>query len=136
MMFKVLVLQALYNLSDDQAEFQIRDRLSFLRFLGLAPNVPSPDAKTIWLFREHLVQARAIEKLFALFDTRLKASGYLAQGGQIIDRKWAVTHAARHDSGASKTCSTPGIPRSRSGPIRPVARRRTRPRSAVPGSSR
>jgi IS5 family transposase len=85
MMFKVLVLQALYNLSDDQAEFQIRDRLSFLRFLGLAPNVPSPDAKTIWLFREHLVQARAIEKLFALFDTRLKASGYLAQGGQIID---------------------------------------------------
>ena len=85
MMFKVLVLQALYNLSDDQAEFQIRDRLSFLRFLGLTPNVPSPDAKTIWLFREHLVQARAIEKLFALFDARLKASGYLAQGGQIID---------------------------------------------------
>jgi IS5 family transposase len=100
MMFKVLVLQALYNLSDDQAEFQIRDRLSFLRFLGLTPNVPSRDAKTIWLFRKHLVQARAIEKLFALFDTRLKASGYLAQGGQIIDRKWAVTHAARHDSGA------------------------------------
>lgn len=85
MMFKVLVLQALYNLSDDQAEFQIRDRLSFLRFLGLTPNVPSPDAKTIWLFREQLVQARAMGKLFELFDARLKASGYLAQGGQIID---------------------------------------------------
>ena len=85
LMFKVLVLQALYNLSDDQAEFQIRDRLSFMRFLGLAPNAPSLDAKTIWLFREHLVQARAIEKLFALFDARLKEGGYLAQGGQIID---------------------------------------------------
>lgn len=85
LMFKVLVLQALYGLSDDQAEFQIRDRLSFLRFLGLHPNAPSPDAKTIWLFREHLVQARAIEKLFALFDARLKEGGYLAQGGQIID---------------------------------------------------
>ena len=85
MMFKVLVLQALYNLSDDQAEFQIRDRMSFLRFLGLTSIAPSPDAKTIWLFREHLVQARAIEKLCALFDARLKASGYLAQGGQIID---------------------------------------------------
>src|SRR5487761_2028701 len=85
LMFKVLVLQALYNLSDDQAEFQIRDRLSFMRFLGLNPNAPSPDAKTIWLFREHLVQARAIDKLFALFDSRLKAGGYLAQGGQIID---------------------------------------------------
>ena len=85
LMFKVLVLQALYNLSDDQAEFQIRDRLSFMRFLGLTPNAPSPDAKTIWLFREHLMQARAIEKLFALFDARLKEGGYLAQGGQIID---------------------------------------------------
>jgi transposase, IS5 family len=85
LMFKVLVLQALYNLSDDQAEFQIRDRLSFMRFLGLNPNAPSPDAKTIWLFREQLVQARVIEKLFALFAARLKASGYLAQGGQIID---------------------------------------------------
>ena len=48
LMFKVLVLQALYNLSDDQAEFQIRDRLSFMRFLGLNPGVQSPDAKTIW----------------------------------------------------------------------------------------
>lgn len=85
LMFKVLVLQALYNLSDDSAEFQIRDRLSFMRFLGLTPSAPSPDAKTIWLFREQLVQARAIDKLFTQFDARLKAGGYLAQGGQIID---------------------------------------------------
>jgi transposase, IS5 family len=85
LMFKVLVLQALYNLSDDQAEFQIRDRLSFMRFLGLNPGVASPDAKTIWLFREQLVEAKAIDKLFALFDARLKDNGYLAQGGQIID---------------------------------------------------
>lgn len=85
LMFKILVLQALYNLSDDQAEFQIKDRLSFMRFLGLNPGVASPDAKTIWLFREQLVQAKAIDKLFALFDARLRVSGYLAQGGQIID---------------------------------------------------
>jgi len=44
-----------------------------------------PDVKTIWLLREYLVEARAIEKLFALFDARLEASGYMAQGGQIID---------------------------------------------------
>jgi transposase, IS5 family len=85
LMFKVLVLQALYNLSGDQAEFQIRDRLSFMRFLGLNLGVQSPDAKTIWLFREQLAQAKVIDKLFALFDTRLKDSGYLAQGGQILD---------------------------------------------------
>ena len=58
MMFKIMVLQALYSLSDDQAEFQIQDRLSFMRFLGLGLGDRVPDAKTIWLFREHLTQAR------------------------------------------------------------------------------
>ena len=51
LMFKILVLQALYNLSDDQAEFMIQDRLSFMRFLGLGLSDRIPDAKTIWLFR-------------------------------------------------------------------------------------
>ena len=58
MMFKILVLQALYRLSDDQAEFQIKDRLSFMRFLGLGLGDRVPDAKTIWLFREQLTQAQ------------------------------------------------------------------------------
>ncbi len=85
LMFKVLVLQALYSLSDDACEFQIRDRLSFMRFLGLGLGDRVPDAKTIWLFREQLVQAKAIEKLFARFDDALHGAGYLAMGGQIID---------------------------------------------------
>ena len=68
MMFKVLVLQTLYALSDDQAEFQIKDRLSFMRFLGLGLEDRVPDAKTIWLFREQLTRAGAIERLFARFD--------------------------------------------------------------------
>jgi transposase, IS5 family len=84
-MFKVLVLQALYSLSDDQAEFQIQDRLSFIRFLNLGLGDKVPDAKTIWLFREHLVQAGAIENLFARFDRHLSKAGYLAMGGQIVD---------------------------------------------------
>jgi len=86
MMFKILVLQALYSLSDDQAEFQIMDRRTFGRFLGLLDAGDKvPDAKTIWLFREHLVQARAIENLFARFDRHLSKAGYLAMGGQIVD---------------------------------------------------
>ncbi len=64
LMFKVIVMQALYSLSDDQAEFQIEDRLSFMRFLGLGLGDRVPDAKTIWLFREHLTQAPAVENLF------------------------------------------------------------------------
>lgn len=85
MMFRIMVLQALYSLSDDQAEFQIQDRLSFMRFLGLGLGDRVPDAKTIWLFREHLTQARAVENLFARFDKHLTKAGYLAMGGQIVD---------------------------------------------------
>ena len=64
LMFKILVLQSLYNLSDDQTEYQIRDRLSFMRFLGLDLDQRIPDAKTIWLFRETLTQAQVVEGLF------------------------------------------------------------------------
>lgn len=85
LMFKVLVLQALYNLSDDQTEYQIRDRLSFMRFLGLDMEGRVPDAKTVWLFRERLAQAGAFEKLFARFDRHLEEKGLMASGGQIID---------------------------------------------------
>ena len=82
-MFKILVLQALYSLSDDATEFQIKDRLSFQRLLGLDGKVP--DATTVWLFREHLVKAKSIDKLFARFDAALTDRGYLAISGQTID---------------------------------------------------
>lgn len=85
LMFRVLVLQALYNLSDEQTEYQILDRLSFMRFLGLALEDDVPDARTIWLFREQLIKAKAVEKLFAQFDAMLDAHGLSASGGQIID---------------------------------------------------
>src|SRR5437016_11285499 len=49
--FKIVVLQSLHNLSDEQTEYLIRDRLSFMRFLDLELEDPVPDATTIWLFR-------------------------------------------------------------------------------------
>ena len=85
LMFKILVLQALYGLSDPQAEYQIRDRLSFMRFLGLDLGRRVPDEKTIWLFRELLVRAGAIDRLFDRFEAQLEAEGYLAMSGQILD---------------------------------------------------
>ena len=51
-MFKAFVHQHLYSVTDDQIEYQIRDRYSFYRFLGFATSDRIPDAKTIWLFRE------------------------------------------------------------------------------------
>ena len=62
LMFKVLVLQTLYTLSDDQTEYQLKDRLSFMRFVGLALEDRVPDAKTLWLFREQLTRAGAVEQ--------------------------------------------------------------------------
>jgi len=85
LMFKILVLQSLYNLSDDATEYQIRDRLSFMRFLGLPLGDRVPDAKTIWLFREQLTDAGLIEPLFVRFDQYLHANGFAARKGQIID---------------------------------------------------
>ena len=66
LMFRVLVLQTLYTLSDDQTEYQLRDRLSFMRFVGLSLADPVPDAKTIWPFREQLVRAGAFEAVPAV----------------------------------------------------------------------
>ena len=85
LMFKILVLQALYGMSDEQAEYQIQDRLTFMRFLGLGLGDKVPDYSTIWRFREALVAAGAIEALFARFDADLKDRGYFALGGQVID---------------------------------------------------
>lgn len=85
LMFKVLVLQSLYNLSDERIEFQIRDRLSFMRFLGLSLGDAVPDEKTIWLFREQLTEARVIKRLFKEFDEFLEEKGFSARRGQIID---------------------------------------------------
>jgi len=85
LMFKILMLQSLYNLSDDQLEFQIRDRLSFMRFLGLSLGDTVPDAKTVWLFREQLTEAGLVKKLFERFDQFLRKSGFTARKGQIVD---------------------------------------------------
>jgi hypothetical protein len=84
-MFRMLVLQALNNLSDEQVEYQVRDRLSFTRFLRLGIEDRVPDGTTLWLFREKLGKAGLIEKLFDRFDQHLGAKGYIARGGQIVD---------------------------------------------------
>jgi IS5 family transposase len=85
LMFKALILQSLYNLSDEQTEFQIRDRLSFMRFLDLSLGDDVPDAKTLWLFREQLTEAGVIEKAFDQFEAYLCEQGFSARKGQIVD---------------------------------------------------
>src|SRR5271169_915456 len=84
-LLRMLVLQSLYNLSDEQIEYQVRDRLSFTRFLGLGFEDGIPDGTTLWLFREKLAKAGLIDRLFERFGRHLEAKGYIARGGQMVD---------------------------------------------------
>jgi IS5 family transposase len=85
MMFKILILQSLYGLSDAQMQYQILDRLSFMKFLGLSLGDRVPDEKTIWDYREAWTNAQVIEPLFEMFGEFLHNSGYTAKKGTIID---------------------------------------------------
>lgn len=85
LMFKVLVLQRMYHLSDEQTEYQIRDRLSFRDFLGLASGDRVPDARTIWVFRKELTEKGLFDVLFDKFNQYLKDNNLIMNEGIIID---------------------------------------------------
>ena len=110
LMFKILVLQALYNLSDEQTEYQILDRQSFMMFLGLEMCDDVPDARTIWLFREILRQAGAVEHLFAQFDAMLNAHGFEASGGQIVDATFVEAPRQRNGRDDNAAIKKGGVP--------------------------
>lgn len=84
-MLKLLVLQQLYNISDEELEYQVSDRLSFMQFMGFGLADEVPDATTVWLFRKQLSDQGLIESLFEQFDGYLIEQGYAAKGGQIVD---------------------------------------------------
>lgn len=94
MMFKILILQRYYNISDDKMEFAILDRLSFTRFLGISLNDTVPDAKTIWLFRERL--KGHIETLFDCFSKELQAKQLIANEGKIVDASFVEVPIQRN----------------------------------------
>lgn len=85
MMFKILILQKYYNLSDEQTEFQINDRTSFKQFLDLKFGDKIPDEKTVWHFKEQLANKNVSEKLFELFAKQLMIKGIVAKEGSMID---------------------------------------------------
>jgi len=85
LMFKILVLQRYYNLSDEQTEFQIKDRFSFMDFLGLSFGDKVPDEKTIWVFKDNISKNGLSQKLFDLFTNTLSSCGIIAKEGSIID---------------------------------------------------
>jgi len=85
LMFKILLLQSWYSISDDKTEYMINDRLSFQRFLGLSLEDKVPDAKTIWLFRDTLSKSSVYEELFSLFTENMASIGMITREGSLID---------------------------------------------------
>lgn len=120
LMFKILVLCTLYNLSDDQVEFQVADRLSFQRFLGIAPDGKVPDSKSVWRFRERLKEAEAFDDLFDIFGGYLDGLGYRASGGQIVDAQIIPVPRQRNTREENATIKAGGTPEG----WKPAKRRR------------
>ena len=112
MLFKILVLQRTYNISDDQTEFQINDRMSFMRFLGLSLGDKVPDAKTIWLFRENLTRTDTVQKLFDKFDKMLATQNIIAHTGTIVDATFVDAPKQRNTREENKKIKEGDPPRS------------------------
>lgn len=110
MMFKILILQRYYNLSDDQTEFQIKDRLSFMDFLGLRLEDKVPDAKTLWHFKEQLKNKDLSKTLFDLFTNTLNAQGILAKEGSMVDASFVDVPRQRNNKEDNATIKEGGIP--------------------------
>ena len=81
----MLTLQQLFNLSDEEVEFQVNDRRSFEEFVGLGVINRIPDATMIASYRERLRKAEVIEEFFEMFEAYLRSQGLQGRGGQIID---------------------------------------------------
>ncbi len=106
----MFVLQRLYNISDEELEYQDNDRISFMRFLDLTIADDVPDCNTIRHFRETLIQRGIIEKLFKAFDELLRAKGYIAQEGSIVDAIFVEVPKQRNSREENKKIKAGELP--------------------------
>jgi IS5 family transposase len=105
-LFRALLLQRWYDLSDEGLEAALFDRLSFQRFCGLSLDDDVPDHSTFWRFRERLGQAGLIEPLFAEMQRQLEVHGVLVKRGTLIDATLMQAAARRPRKEEDKTSKT------------------------------
>lgn len=96
MMFKILILQRYYGLGDMQVEYQILDRSSFKKFLGLESGDRVPDEKTVWAFREALTRKGVVERVFDQFREYLDGRGLIMNEGKMVDASFTVAPRQRN----------------------------------------
>lgn len=108
--FKLLVLQQTYNIANDELEYQVNDRLSFMRFLHLELEDAVPDAKTVWAFKDQLRQQGLVEPLFNEFGAYLNGAGYQAKQGQILDATLVPVPKQRNTRAANQQIKQGEVP--------------------------
>jgi transposase, IS5 family len=111
-MFKIVILQRLYNLSDEQMEFQLNDRMSFKRFVGLDFSHRVPDCNTIWTFKQSLVKDDNSRKLFDTFYALVEQKKLIVNEGKMIDASFHEVPRQRNSREDNKTIKEGGIPKS------------------------
>jgi IS5 family transposase len=84
-LLRVMILQHLYGLSDPQAEEQLKDRLSFQKFVQLDSHETVPDETTICRFRQRLIECGLHEKLLGMLNEQLEARGYIVKRTTLVD---------------------------------------------------
>ena len=110
-MFKMLILQNLYGLSDEALEYQASDRLAFIRFLGIDLSGTVPDAKIVWLFREQLREEKVFDRLFEQFHRALATRGFKLNIGQIVDANFVEAPRQRNTWEENETIKEVAIPK-------------------------
>ena len=112
LMFKILILQRYYNLSDEQLEYQINDRFSFMRFLDLTISDDIPDSRTVWKFKEQLVDLKLIEPMFFIFLKQIEGLGMVLNEGKIIDASFVEVPKQRNTKEENKEIKEGNTPES------------------------
>jgi transposase, IS5 family len=112
LMFKILILQRYYNLSDEQIEYQINDRFSFMRFLDLTISDDIPDSRTVWKFKEQLTDLKLIEPIFFIFLKQIEELGMILNEGKIVDASFIEVPRQRNTKEENKEIKEGKIPAS------------------------
>ena len=110
LMWKMVLLQAWYGISNDSVEYLINDRLSFQRFLGLGLTDKVPDANTLWDFKEALAKKNTDKELFELFERQMEQIGVITRKGSIVDATFVDVPRQRNSRNENQVIKDGGIP--------------------------
>ena len=128
LLFQMLALSSRYGRSDEQLEYQVKERRPFLQFLGLDLPDRVLESTTVWLFREELGKKRVTGlTLFQRFDRHLRQVGYETQNDQIMNASMVEMPTLREqlDKDHEPRRQRTGVRRGRKNPVGPTSATKT-----------